>query len=266
MTKYLFLAGLVALTWSCKNDSPTATVAEASADTQAGDMSYSLLCVDISQPGDKRPHHDVYALVDMDTFKVGTIEVCERIAKEDYAKHEIPADAYDAVGGTGEDKTTYIVYLAKSPEGKIQARIGDMYPGKQGGYTYRTWVALTEEDINPAASLSPADMVGSYVHSGQDKSYVLYLGVSNRTLMGQAFIIDGPLPKEDAAIMEAVGKGTAELIPNIQVDFSANTFNCSKGPGQFNLSGTKVKSMTFSKWGGKEVTLEKRDIGTTYAQ
>lgn len=96
MTKYLIFAGLIALAWSCKNDAPAAAVAEASAEIQAGDISYSLLCVDISQSGDKRPHHDVFALVDKDTFKVGTIEVCERIAKEDYAKHEIPEDAFDA--------------------------------------------------------------------------------------------------------------------------------------------------------------------------
>lgn len=260
MTKYLIFAGLTALAWSCKNDAPPAAVAEASAETQADDASYSLLCVDISQPGDKSPHHDVLALVDSDTFKVGTIEVCERIAKEDYPKYEIPEDAFDAVGGTGADKTTFVVYLAKSPEGKVQARMGDMYPGKQGGYTYRTWVVLTDQDIQTVNNLSPADLVGSYAHSGQDKSYVLYLGVSNRSLMAQVFTIKGPLPEDDAAMMEAVGKGTTELIPDIQVDFSTNAFNSSKGPGQFNLSGSKVKSMTFSKWGGKELTLEKKEI------
>lgn len=265
MTKYLIFAGLIALAWSCKNDA-TSAAAEAPAGTETESVSYSLLCVDISRPEDKNPHHDVYALVDNDTFKVGAIEVCERIAKEDYAKYEIPEDAYDAVGGTGKDKTTFAVYLAKSAEGKVEARMGDMYPGKQGGYTYRTWVVLTDEDIQTAAGLNPADMVGSYVFNGQDKSHVLFLGVSNRTLMAQAFTIKGPLPQDDAAIMEAVGKGTPELIPNIQVDYSTNEFTCSKGPGKFNTSGSKVKGITFSKWEGKELTLEKKNIGTTYAQ
>lgn len=262
MTRHLILAGMIALAaWGCKNDPASAEAATEVTPSEPQDIRFALHCADISQPGDKTPHHDVYAIAGKDTAKVGTIEVCDHIPKEEYAKYEIPADAYDAVGGTSDGKTTFIVYLAKSPEGKVQARMGDMYPGKQGGFTYRTLVVFTDEDLNPSASLSPGEMVGSYALSGQDKSYVLYVGFSERNMVAQAFTINGPLPQDDAAIMAAVGKGTPEFIPSIVVDFSTYEFSSSKGAGKFNVAGSKVQSVTFANWDNKELTLEKRDIG-----
>lgn len=266
MTKYLIFAFPIVLAWSCKNDPATAQPEALATSDTLSTPTYALFCVDITQPEDKRPHNDVYAVVGRDTVKVGTIEVCQTIVPEDYAQYEIPADAFAAVGGEGEDGTTYASYLGKSEEGKIEARIGDMYPGKKGGFAYRTWVVFTEEDITtPSAQISPAALAGSYVSSGE-KSYVLYLGFSGRTVMGQAYAIAGVLPEKDEELMPKVAQTTPDLIPNFQIDYSTLTFTCAKGKGRFNAAGGKVQSITFESWDGKEVTLQKKEIGTYSGQ
>jgi hypothetical protein len=265
MTRYLFFALLLAAMWSCQNEVPASSEA-APEPVSIDSLTYALICVDITQPGDQTPHHDVFAVAGKDTFRVGTIEACERIDPANYADYEIPENALAAVGGKNADKTIYAVYIDKSEAGKINARIGDMYPGKpSGSFDYRTWVVLTEEDVqfSGSASLSPNALVGSYVHNGTAASHVLYLGLSHRTVVGQIYTLQGPLPEDDSAILEAIAQTQPEFIPNIQVSFTDLSFSCSKGKGSFQARDGQVQSLTFADWEGKgSLTLEKRAVGS----
>ena len=266
MTKYLFFAALAALLWSCKSESAPAAEETAATETAQGSVldsiAYALICKDITQPGDKIKHHDVLAVVDNDTAKVGTIENCEKIPAADYAKYEIPADAFEAVGGTGADKVTFVVYIGKSPEGKITARIGNKYPGKpSGSFDYRSMVVFEEKDVEAGSDINPGAFVGSYVASGKASSHVLYLGFSNRTMVGQLYTLNGALPTQTDSLMIAISKATPEILSDIQVSWSDLSFSSAKGPGKFNRNGDKVQGITFSKWkDGQALTLEKKEI------
>jgi len=247
--------------WSCKSEAQTENGDLAGATTSGGSVVYALICQDITQPEDKVKHHDVYAVVDNDTAKVGTIEDCRKIDPADYEKYEIPADAFEAVGGTGDDNVTYVVYIGKSKEGKITARIGNKYPGKpSGSFDYRSMVVFNPEDITPGAEVNPGALAGSYVGSGENATYVLFLGFNNRTLMGQLFTIDGPLPEGEDSWMQAISKAKPEVLHNVEVDFSNLSFSSLKGPGKFNSTGGKVQSISFTKLDkGKQVDLEKKN-------
>ena len=262
MTKYLSLALLITFAWGCKNEGST-TTQETEDTSSPSEIVYTLLCKDISQPEDNIPHNDVYAIVDKDTALVGTIESCERILPEKYAEYEIPEDAFYAVGGTNAQKMTYAVYIGKSPEGKITARIGHNFPGKESGsFDYRSMVIFQKTDINPSSDLNASAMVGSYVHSGANSSHVLYIGFNNRILMGQLFSMEGPLPAQEDSLMLHIAQTTPEVLSNIQVDFSNLSFSSMKGPGKFTRNGDQIESITFSKGDkGKALTLEKKAIG-----
>lgn len=262
MTRYIFLALLATMIWSCKSEAQTDDGNQpAGASSSADSILYTLICKDITQPEDKIKHHDVYAVVDNDTAKVGTIEDCLKIDPSDFEKYEIPSDAFEAVGGTGPDNVTYVVYIGKSKEGKITARIGNKYPGKpSGSFDYRSMVVFNPEDITPGAEVSPGALAGSYVHSGETNSYVLFLGFNNRTLMGQLFTLDGPLPEGPDGWMTAISETKPEVLNNVEVDFSDLSFSSLKGPGKFNSTGGRVESISFAKLDkGKPVELEKKN-------
>ena len=262
MAKYLSFALVLLLALGCKNEKPTEETPEV--ETPPAEVVYSLICKNITQEGDKNQHHEVYAVVDTDTMLVGTIESCERILPEKYPDYEIPEDAFDAVGGTNAEDLTYAVYLGKSPEGKITARIGHNYPGKESGsFDYRSMVILEEGDINPRSDINLAAMVGSYVHDGENASHILYIGVNNRNLMGQLFSIDSALPEQEDSLMVLLSQTPPELLSNIQVDLSTLTFNSLKGPGKFNYEDDQIKSILFTKWEGKrkKLEMEKKEIG-----
>ena len=263
MNRYFFVVLAVIASGACKSEAASKEVLAATASSPTDNVICALICKDITQPEDKIKHHDVYAVVDNDTVKVGTIEDCKKIDPTDYAKYEIPEDACEAVGATGADKITYVVYLGKSPEGKITGRIGHNYPGKaSGSFDYRSMVVFDEADIAPGVETSPGAMVGSYVHSGSASSHVLYLGYNNRTLMGQLFTLKGPLPENPDSIMIALSKATPEMMSNIQVNFDDLSFSSLKGPGKFQGSGNRITGITFSKAdNGKELSLVKKDIG-----
>ncbi|MBK6621501.1 MAG: hypothetical protein IPG32_11730 [Saprospirales bacterium] len=268
MSKYVFIVAITtAFWWSCKSETPAdaavlANPGEAPA-VNLDSVVFALICKDITQAGDKVKHHDVYAVVGHDTVRVGTIESCQKIAPADYEKYEIPANAYEAVGGTGADNITYAVYLGKSPEGKINARIGHNYPGKKSGsFDYRSMIVFNEEDIAPASVINPAAMTGSYLHKGGASSYVLYLGYNNRTLIGQLYTIKGALPEQKDSLMTAISNATPEIMADIQVDWSNLSFSSAKGPGTFKRNGNRIESITFSKLAsGGSLTLEKKEIG-----
>ena len=263
MTKYVSLALLIAVAFlACKNEKPAS--GEPSPETKTTEIPYTLVCKDLTQAEDKIPHHDVYAIINGDSLLVGTIEDCKRILPENYADYEIPENAYDAVGGTNAENRTYAVYIGKSPEGKITARIGHNYPGKpSGSFDYRSMVVIEEKiDINPGSDINPGALVGSYVHNGPKTSQVLYLGLNNRTLMGQIFTLDGPLPEQEDSLLLRIAQTAPEVLSNIQVNFSDLSFSSMKGPGSFTRNGNRIESITFSKWkDGSALTLEKKAIG-----
>lgn len=266
MTKYVSLALFIGFALlACKNgETPQEQDQSALSETNTTEVGYTLVCKSLTQPEDKIPHHDVYAMIDGDSLLVGTIEDCKHIAPENYADYEIPEDAYDAVAGTNDQKMTYAVYIGKSPEGKITARIGHNYPGKpSGSFDYRSMVIIEEKiDLNPGSDINPGAMVGSYLQSDPQTSHVLYLGLNNRTLVGQIYTLDGPLPQQEDSLMLRIAQSTPEVMSNIQVNFSDLSFSSLKGPGSFTRNGDRIESITFSKWNGKKaLTLEKKAVG-----
>lgn len=115
----LLLAGLV----SCKGKSskttntvPTDTVATAPATATAGAAPVSLVCRDRGTDSLGTPHHDVYLSVGGAETKVKSINSCSEIAKADYARHEIPAEAVAACGGWWAGAGDYYYVIMK--EGK----------------------------------------------------------------------------------------------------------------------------------------------------
>jgi hypothetical protein len=264
MKNFLFLASLLTMAWACNSGGEAPTVTEEEAPTPvAAEMVYAIICKDISQPNDNTPHHEVYAIVGRDTVFVGNMESCAKIAPEDYAQYQVPEDAFEAVGGSLTDKIVYAAYIGKSPEGKITARIGNMYKGKPGAtFAWRSMVVFEEKDIIPVSEVSPSALVGSYIHSGSESSHVLYLGFSNRTIVGQVFAFDGPFPTHEDSLMMAIAKTAPELIPAIDVEYSDLSFTSAMGKGKFTQSGGRIESMVFSSWkGGKSLVFEKKEIG-----
>jgi hypothetical protein len=262
MNKFFPAMAIILMAWACQSGQSGDTVEEKedTAPAAALEISYAIFCKDITQPGDPTPHHEVYAVAGRDTVIVGDLQACAVIAPEDYGKYKIPENAYQAVGGPLTDKVVYAAYIAQSPEGKIAAHIGP-------DFNYRAMVVFHEEDMANPSEVRPGAFVGSYVHSSADAAHVLYLGYSNRTLVGQVFALEGPLPDQEDSLMLAIARTASQVIPGIDVDYKDLSFTSSKGKGKFTHKEGRIESMIFTNWeGGRaSLTFEKKDIGRSEA-
>ena len=235
MCKHLCgILALIALLTACQNETPAdrpSSSSPAVTDLQLiGDSVIYFVCQDVTQAADQGPHHDVFLVVGENKLKVGATQVCQHLAKTDYAQQQVPEKALDAVGGEWEGETN-IVYAIRTSEDKIVVRQGRMYADKDSdSYDYRAIATLTNEDLSVHPGLNQIDLVGTYAHDGNPKSWVLFIGLSDRYLSGQLFELSQPLPPIDD-LASVLTQTTPEVLRGFDVDLLNMTFESHLGQG-----------------------------------
>lgn len=110
--KKLALFLLATLLLSCQSDKTSGEQKD-----NAEKLSVQLVCEDIGSD-DTQPYFGVYAIVNESKTKIKEITaVCETIAPEAYAEHEIPSNALSAVGGWWAGGGDY--FYAAQAAGKV---------------------------------------------------------------------------------------------------------------------------------------------------
>ncbi|MCB0704720.1 MAG: hypothetical protein KDC34_05395 [Saprospiraceae bacterium] len=236
MSRYtlLFLAMVLTSLFACKNEpaSPASSNLVNGAVQQTdpdmiGDSLIFFSCNDITQPGDKLSHYEVFVHIATNKAKVGEIEDCTVIAPEKYADYQIDAGAISAIGYDEQ-----VIYVIRTETSKVVVRLG-MADGN-GGYRYRAVSSFTTTEMSSNRSINQVQLVGTYSGKieSENQSYLLFLGLSNKVLTAQLFRVPGEIPQQDQLIV-AMQSAEPELLRNFIVNMSDLTFESSTGSGKF---------------------------------
>ncbi len=219
-------------------------------------------CANITQAQDKTPHHEVFIIIADNKTKVGEIEVCDILPPEQYAQHQIPAEAIQAIGGLNDNTYTFI-YAVRDHNDRLLVRQGNFSPNQQqdSSYNYRTILTFDSRMLSTNPDFNPAQLAGVYGFEDGNHAWLLFISLSRQSLTAQLFELNSPLPEFDK-IADALKAGDA--IPELLRGFSVNPqnlrFQSQNGNGKFILPENGPATVVFENKKdrkGQPLTLKK---------
>lgn len=226
----LSLATIAGL-YACQSDSKEVT--EGLKLVQIDDNKVVLECRDISQANDETPHHEVYIIVGDNRVKVADTEACGTVDSSSYAQLGIPEKALAAVGGwwkgqgdfvfAQRDNDRIVVKKATLDEANLDAEV-----------RFLTVATFSSQDLSPNPEWNKADLVGVYTFEGQDRSWIMFIGMAKRDLSAMLFQIPEKLPAPEN-IGLVMGQATPDPLRQFQVNLLDLSFNSHLGPGMFEM-------------------------------
>ena len=243
----LFLCLIV---WSsCKNESVDSQETVAASETSISDIDDSnitLTCIDVTQSGDKVPHHDVYIQISENKVRVGEVLVCNTIDSTEYAYYGIPEEAISAVGGE-VDEDGMIVYAMRQREKYIVVRQGLRGTGPDGAvkYQHRALVNFSPEALSPNPAHNKTELVGAYTYQGVDHSMILFLTIGHQDLNPILYEIKGELPPSDQ-LMRSIAQLNPIPVDAFNLNMTDLSFTSSIGPGKFEKKENNQVSVTLN--------------------
>ncbi|HHJ51170.1 MAG TPA: hypothetical protein ENJ88_09780 [Phaeodactylibacter sp.] len=192
-------------------------------------------CENVTQLNDSSPHYEVFIIIADNKTKVGDIEMCDVLPPEQYAQHQIPPEAIQAIGGLADDTYTFIYAIRDHWTGRILVKKGRHTEGQRDtSYNYRTILDFASQQLSANPKINPAQLVGAYGLDEGNHSYLFFVSMSKETLSAQLIELDRPLPAFDQ-IADALKEGGA--IPEFLHGFDVNTqtlnFKAEHAKGKF---------------------------------
>jgi hypothetical protein len=227
---YFLLASFALGFYACQSDSGSAQETGIQI-VQIDDNLVKLECRDISQAGHENPHNEVYVIVNDNRVKVADIEACGAVDAANYAELGIPENALIAVGGWWKGSGDFV--YAEREMDRIVVKKATLTEGKSAeGIRYLTVAALSNQDLSPNPLWNKADLVGVYTYEGQNRSWIVFIGMANRDLNAMMFQTPEPLPSPEN-IGLVMAQATPDPLQRFQVNLMDLSFNCHLGKGRF---------------------------------
>lgn len=243
---YRLLVCLMVFATACNQEpnDPNSTNNQPPAETDISTMSdekITLSCVDITQPSDQMPHHEVYISIGSgNKVKVGDILVCNPIPRTEFPAFNIPPNAICAVGGE-VDQDGMVIYAIRQRLDYLVVRQGTRADSDTGAYyQYRALANFNPEQLSSNPNIQQAELVGTYAYRGLDHGTVILIGQGQAGLNAFIFEIEGELPTDHAKIPEAISTVAPTQIGDFQLDMQALRFNSTIGVGQFKRENSQL--------------------------
>ncbi len=219
-------------------------------------------CEDVTQLTDPGAHYEVFIVIADNKTKVGDIEVCDVLPPEQYAQHQIPPEAIQAIGGLSDDTYTFIYAIRDHWTDRLLVKKGQHTENQQdSSYNYRTILDFASPQLSANPQINPAQLVGAYGLDEGNHSYILFVSMSKETLSAQLIELDSPLPAFDQMADALKGGGAMpEFLHGFDVNTKTMTFSAEHAKGKFILPENGPVTVVFedrqdSK--GRPLTLKK---------
>lgn len=182
---------------------------------QSGSESYNIqLQCQASNTEQTASQNAVYAIVNQNKVKLGSISSCDSIAPASYEDYDIPAEALAAVGGWWAGLGEY--FYAIKEDSTIAFYQGWVEEGQEEErYHYTKVGTFADGQFNLQMPVKKEELVGTYALSREAGSHILFVGLKEDTLKAEYFQMDGILPpvnqlnilmtsleREEAAVLE----------------------------------------------------------------
>jgi len=206
----------------------------------------------------EEPSYAVYLQVEDRKVKVAEIAVqCEQLEPANFATYDIPGDALSAVGGWWAGMGDYLYVVQEDTALAVyQGFVDDMQ--EEPGYQYMRIGTFDGKRFTISLPVRKSDLVGLYALSGEQQSWLLFIGLHEDTLTGQFFQAGGPLPVKEHLIHYLPTLKPLDLA-NITLNESTLKFESAIGPGQFirmdNIFSVRLDEQTDMR--GEPLTLMK---------
>ena len=223
MKTALYLLLPLFLLSACKTDT-------APSEEDSSSSPIQLQCASASS-NDQLPNYAVYAIAGYNKVKISNLKACDSIPKSDYANFQIPKQALNAVGAKRKDGISCLYAIAEN-DTILFYRAESLEPEDEDELIYHPIGQLAGGEFELQLPLQEKDLIGTYVKSAKDTSYILFIGIQENNLQAHYFKQPGPLPGHQSinALMASL-----DAIPLEQFQFNRGTsaFKHTKGRGQF---------------------------------
>lgn len=220
-TLYLLLPLL--LLSACQTDPPT--------NEDSGSSPTILLQCSSSSSNDQLPNYAVYAMAGYNKVKISDLKACDSIPKADFADFGIPEAAINAVGSKRTDGISCL-YSITQQDTIVFYRAESLEPEAKDELIYHPIGLFANGEFELQLPLEEKDLVGTYIRSAQDTSYLLFIGMKEGKLEAHYFQHTGSLPAQ-----QSINALMASLKPisldNFQFNRGTSAFRHSKGRGLF---------------------------------
>lgn len=221
----------IAGTYACQSETDEAR--EGLQLVQIDDSKVVLECRDISQATDETPHHEVYIIVGDNRVKVADTETCGTVDPASYAELGIPEKALAAVGGWWKGQGDF-VYAQRDIDRIVVKKATLNEANLDAEVRFLTVATFSSQDLSPNPEWNKADLVGVYTYEGEDRSWIMFIGMANRDLSAMLFQIPEKLPAPEN-IGLVMGQATPDPLRQFQVNLLNLSFNSHLGPGMFEM-------------------------------
>ena len=223
MKSTLYLLLPILLLTACQTDPPTN-------EDNGSSPTVQLQCSS-SSSNDQLPNYAVYAIAGYNKVKISNLKACDSIPKAQFADFDIPNNAINAVGSKRDDGLS-CVYTIANNDTILFYRAESLEPEMNDELIYHPIGLFANGAFELQLPLEEKDLVGTYIRSGNDSSYILFIGMKEGQLEAHYFQHEGSLPAHQSinALMASM-----EPIPldNFQFNRGTSAFRHSKGRGLF---------------------------------